>query len=335
MTILITGGAGFIGSHFIIEWFKHHHEPIINLDTLNYAANPTRLEHTLPVNCPYILVPEDIQDITRIAELMHIHNIRAIIHFAAETDVDRSLEHPATFVKNNTLGTLCLLDAVTGYWRTLDGDTQKKFRFIHISTDEVFGTLGPDDPPFVENNIYAPNNPYAASKAGSDHIVRSFHVSYGLPTITLHCSNNYGPGQYPEKLIPRTIYNALKEYPILVYGDGKQIRDWLYVEDHVRAIREVLAHSPAGETYNVGSRNEQRNIDVIHMLCAILDKKKPRLSGSSYTDLITHTTDRLGHDTRYAINPHKIEQTLGWHAYEDFYSGLEKTVDWHIARSHV
>lgn len=326
--ILVTGGAGFIGANFVLTWPFETLGPVVNLDKLTYAGNLRSLE-SLAGNSGHLFVRGDIGDRALVAELLRRHRPRAIVNFAAESHVDRSIHGPEDFIQTNIVGTFHLLQEALGYWReVLGGDPG--FRFLHVSTDEVYGTLGPHDPAFSETTPYAPNSPYAASKAASDHLVRAYHHTYGLPTLTTNCSNNYGPYQFPEKLIPLMIHNALAGKPLPVYGDGQQVRDWLFVEDHCAAIRTVLAHGRVGETYNVGGRSEKKNLDVVHTLCAILDELKPRAGGRSYAEQIAFVQDRPGHDRRYAIDCRKLERELGWSPAETFESGIRKTVRWYL-----
>jgi dTDP-glucose 4,6-dehydratase len=326
--ILVTGGAGFIGSNFVLDWLAQSDEPILNFDKLTYAGNLASLA-SLNGNHRHIFVHGDICDGTRIAALLAEHKPRAIVHFAAESHVDRSVHGPAAFVETNINGTFSLLEAARAYWNALPDTEKTAFRFLHVSTDEVYGSLGPDDAPFTETTAYAPNSPYSASKAASDHLVRSYHHTYGLPTLTTNCSNNYGPYHFPEKLIPLIISNARAGKPLPIYGDGRHIRDWLYVGDHCAAIRRVLEAGRAGEVYNVGGWNEMANIDVVHLLCDILDQLAPNASGS-YWDQVIFVEDRPGHDRRYAINAGKIAHELGWKPAETFESGIKKTVQWYL-----
>ena len=329
MTILVTGGAGFIGSNFILDWLGLSDELVVNLDKLTYAGNPSNL-NGLTGNPGYVFVKGDISDDALITELLKRHQIRAVIHFAAESHVDRSIHGPEAFIQTNIVGTFKLLEAVRGYWNGLEGDAKANFRFLHVSTDEVFGSLDKTAPAFTENSRYEPNSPYSASKASSDHLVRAYHHTYGLPVLTTNCSNNYGPYQFPEKLIPLCIHNALQGLPIPIYGDGQQIRDWLYVGDHCAAIRQVLEKGRVGELYNVGGWNEKPNLDVVNTICTILNEEKPRNDKQSYADQLTFVRDRLGHDKRYAINASKIERELGWKPSETFESGIRKTVRWYL-----
>lgn len=329
MAILVTGGAGFIGSNFIENWFVLKDETIVNLDKLTYAtrvSNPILQEN----NARYSFVKGDISDTRLVAELLEKYQIRAVIHFAAESHVDRSIDAPEVFIQTNIVGTFKLLEAVFSYWNNLKADARANFRFLHISTDEVYGSLEKTDAAFTEENRYAPNSPYSASKASSDHLVRSFHHTYGLPVLTTNCSNNYGPYQFPEKLIPLCIQKALTRQALPIYGDGQQIRDWLYVNDHCAAIRHVLEKGVVGEVYNIGGWNEKTNLSVVHAICEILDKEKPRDDAQSYSSQITFVRDRPGHDTRYAIDASKIERELNWRPSETFHSGLQKTVRWYL-----
>jgi dTDP-glucose 4,6-dehydratase len=325
--ILVTGAAGFIGSNFVLDWIAAGGEPVVNLDKLTYAGNAANLA-SLTNDKRHELVPGDIADRVLVERLLAQHRPRAIVHFAAESHVDRSIHGPAAFVQTNVVGTFQLIDAARGYWTKLEGAERDAFRFLHVSTDEVYGSLGPADPAFSETTAYAPNSPYSASKAGSDHLVRAYHHTYGLPVVTTNCSNNYGPYQFPEKLIPLMIANALEGKPLPVYGDGLQVRDWLYVADHCEAIRFVLEKGKPGETYNVGGNAERRNIDVVHAICDALQEARPRNGG--YRSLITTVPDRPGHDRRYAIDARKIRSSLGWAPRESFESGLAKTVRWYL-----
>ncbi len=326
--ILVTGGAGFIGANFVLDWLAVNAEPVLNLDALTYAGNQENLA-SLAGDARHTFVRGDICDRALLAKLMAEHQPRAIVHFAAESHVDRSIHGPEAFMKTNVDGTFALLEAARAHWATLTGEAKAAFRFHHVSTDEVYGSLGKGDAPFTETHLYEPNSPYSASKAASDHLVRAWHHTYGLPVITTNCSNNYGPYHFPEKLIPLMIVNALAGKPLPVYGDGQQVRDWLFVKDHCAAIREVLARGTPGETYNVGGWNEKPNIDIVHTICALLDEMQPDPAGS-YARLITYVTDRPGHDRRYAIDARKIERELGWKPVETFESGIRKTVRWYL-----
>jgi len=330
MTILVTGGAGFIGSNFVIDWLKHHDEPVVNLDKLTYAGNLENLA-SLSGDARHHFVRGDIGDGALVAQLLSEHGVRAVLNFAAESHVDRSIEGPGAFIQTNIVGTFNLLEAVRAHWNGLDNDAKAAFRFLHVSTDEVYGSLSSDAPAFDEQHRYEPNSPYSASKAASDHLVRAYHHTYGLPVLTTNCSNNYGPYHFPEKLIPLVIHNALAGKPLPIYGDGQQIRDWLYVTDHCSAIRRVLGEGQLGETYNVGGCNEKANIDVVRTLCAILDALRPRADGQSYSTQMSFVKDRPGHDRRYAIDAGKLERELGWRPAETFETGIRKTVEWYLA----
>ncbi len=325
--ILVTGGAGFIGSNFVLDWLASSDEPVINLDKLTYAGNPDNLA-PLTGDARHVFVQGDIGDRGLLASLLDRYQPRAIVHFAAESHVDRSIHGPGDFIRTNVDGTFHLLEAARAHLTTLDEAGRAAFRFLHVSTDEVFGTLSPTDPPFSETTPYAPNSPYSASKAASDHLVRAWHHTYGLPVVTGNCSNNYGPLQFPEKLIPLMIANALAGKPLPVYGDGQQVRDWLYVGDHCAALRRVLEAGRPGETYNIGGWNEKANLDVVHTLCDLLDELKP--AAHSYRQQITFVADRPGHDRRYAIDARKIERELGWRPAETFETGMRKTVRWYL-----
>ncbi len=327
--ILVTGGAGFIGSNFVLDWLGAGVGPLINLDALTYAGNLENLSE-LEGNPDYRFVKGNIADSELVLGLLSKHRPRAVINFAAESHVDRSIHGPEDFIQTNIVGTFRLLEAVRTYFSELKGAEKESFRFLHVSTDEVYGSLAKDDPPFTENNRYEPNSPYSASKAASDHLVRAYHHTYGLPVITTNCSNNYGPFHFPEKLIPLIIHNALSGKDLPIYGDGQQIRDWLYVKDHCSAIRCVLESGRLGETYNVGGYNEKSNLEVVHTLCALLDELKPREDGASYSKQICFVPDRPGHDRRYAIDAKKITSELGWHPCETFESGIRKTVVWYL-----
>ena len=328
-TILVTGGAGFIGSNFVLAWVKQGLGTVVNLDKLTYAGNLDNLT-SLGHDAHHVFVRGDIGDRHLLDKLLAQHRPSAVVNFAAESHVDRSIHGPEDFIETNVVGTFHLLEAVRGYWGALDNEHKKNFRFLHVSTDEVYGSLGKNDAAFTETTPYAPNSPYSASKAASDHLVRAYHHTYGLPTLTTNCSNNYGPHHFPEKLIPLVIHNALTGKPLPIYGNGQQIRDWLYVEDHCAAIRRVLEAGRVGEVYNVGGWNEKPNIEVVRTLCRMLDKKKPRADGHSYAEQITFVEDRLGHDQRYAIDASKISNELGWKPVETFDTGIEKTVDWFL-----
>jgi dTDP-glucose 4,6-dehydratase len=329
MSILVTGGAGFIGANFVLDWLAQHEEPVINLDKLTYAGNLENLA-SLQGDARHIFVHGDIGDSVLVSGLLTKHQPRAVINFAAESHVDRSIHGPREFIQTNIVGTFSLLESVRAHWEGLTGDTKACFRFLHVSTDEVYGSLRADAPAFSETNRYEPNSPYSASKAAGDHLVRAYHHTYRLPVLTTNCSNNYGPYHFPEKLIPLCIFNALAGKAIPVYGDGRQIRDWLYVKDHCSAIRLVLEGGRVGETYNIGGWNEVANLDVVEKLCAILDKLKPRGDGRSYKSQIAFVKDRPGHDRRYAINASKLEGELGWKPQETFETGLTKTVLWYL-----
>lgn len=327
--ILVTGGAGFIGSNFVLDWLGQSDEVILNLDKLTYAGNLSNLQ-SLRGRAEHIFVRDDICDTARVEELLRTHRPRAIVHFAAESHVDRSIHGPGAFISTNINGTFSMLEAARAYWQELDGEARESFRFLHISTDEVFGSLGPNDAPFSETTAYAPNSPYSASKAAADHLVRSYHHTYGLPTLTTNCSNNYGPYHFPEKLIPLMIANALAGKALPIYGDGKNVRDWLYVSDHCAAIRRVLDAGRVGETYNIGGWNEKTNQEVVDTLCDILDQLAPKADKSGYRSQIHYVKDRPGHDRRYAIDARKIERELGWTPKESFESGIRKTVQWYL-----
>ncbi|CAB3840946.1 MULTISPECIES: dTDP-glucose 4,6-dehydratase [Achromobacter] len=329
MSIIVTGGAGFIGSNFVLDWFQESSEPVVTLDKLTYAGNPENLA-SLKGNQAHKLVQGDIGDVELVSRLLGEHKPRAVLNFAAESHVDRSIHGPGEFIQTNIVGTFHLLEAVRAYWNTLPDVERAAFRFLHVSTDEVYGSLEKDDPAFSETNRYEPNSPYSASKAASDHLVRAYHHTYGLPVLTTNCSNNYGPYHFPEKLIPLVIHNALAGKPLPIYGDGQQIRDWLYVKDHCSAIRRVLADGQLGETYNVGGWNEKANLEVVHTLCALLDELSPRADGQSYKNQITFVKDRPGHDQRYAIDASRLERELGWKPAETFDTGIRKTVQWYL-----
>ena len=329
MSILVTGGAGFIGSNFVHTWLAGSDELLVNLDKLTYAGNLGNLQ-SLAQDPRHVFVHGDIGDRELVQALLTQHQPRAVLHFAAESHVDRSIHGPLDFIQTNVVGTCQLLESVRAYWSGLSPDVQQSFRFLHVSTDEVYGSLEPQAPAFKETNLYEPNSPYAASKAASDHLVRAWHHTYGLPVLTTNCSNNYGPFHFPEKLIPLVLHNALAGKPLPIYGDGMQIRDWLFVQDHCRAIARVLDAGRPGETYNIGGWNEKPNIDVVRTLCALLDELQPRADGKSYAEQITYVKDRAGHDRRYAIDASKISAELGWRPQETFETGLRKTVQWYL-----
>ena len=327
--ILVTGGAGFIGGNFVLDWLANPAaEGVVNLDKLTYAGNLATLKSLGP-DPRHLFVRGDIGDYDLVLKLLKEKKVRAIVNFAAESHVDRSIHGPGDFIQTNVLGTFNLLEATRAYWSELPVDQKESFRFLHVSTDEVYGSLSPTDPAFSETNAYEPNSPYSASKAASDHLVRAWHHTYGLPVLTTNCSNNYGPYHFPEKLIPLVILNALAGKPLPIYGDGQQIRDWLFVKDHCTAIRRVLESGKLGETYNVGGWNEKPNLDVVNTICSILDSLRPKASGK-YSDQITYVTDRPGHDRRYAIDATKLERELGWKPAETFESGIKKTVEWYL-----
>jgi dTDP-glucose 4,6-dehydratase len=330
MTILVTGAAGFIGSNFVLDWFDHATEDVVSLDLLTYAGNLENLA-SLKNNPKHHFIQGNIGDRELVSQLLQEHRVRAVLNFAAESHVDRSISGPGDFIETNIVGTYHLLESVRGYWNDLDEHLKKDFRFLHVSTDEVYGSLSKTDPTFSETNRYEPNSPYSASKAASDHLVRAWHHTYGLPVITTNCSNNYGPYHFPEKLIPLCILNALNGKPLPIYGDGQQVRDWLYVKDHCSAIRRVLDKGRLGETYNVGGWNEKANLDVVKTLCAILDELKPKADGTKYESQITYVKDRPGHDRRYAIDATKLERELGWKPQETFETGIRKTVEWYLS----
>lgn len=329
MTILVTGSAGFIGSNFVLDWLAQSDEPVINLDVLTYAGNLENLA-SLQNDPRHHFVKGDIGDFELVSKLLADYKPRAVVNFAAESHVDRSIHGPEDFIQTNIVGTFHLLEAVRAHWNDLASGAKANFRFLHVSTDEVYGSLGKDDPAFAETNRYEPNSPYSASKAASDHLVRAYHHTYGLPVLTTNCSNNYGPYHFPEKLIPLVIHNALAGKPLPIYGDGQQVRDWLYVKDHCSAIRRVLEGGRLGETYNVGGWNEKPNLEVVQTLCSILDELSPRADGKPYKDQITYVKDRPGHDRRYAIDATKIERELGWKPAETFETGIRKTVQWYL-----
>lgn len=327
--ILVTGGAGFIGANFVLDWCEQSDEGLVNLDKLTYAGNLANLA-ALKGDRRHLFVRGDIGDTELVGRLLSEHRPRAVVNFAAESHVDRSIHGPEDFIQTNVVGTFHLLEAVRAYWNGLAGAEKTAFRFLHVSTDEVYGSLGPQDPAFSETNRYEPNSPYSASKAASDHLVRAYYHTYGLPVLTTNCSNNYGPLHFPEKLIPLLIVNALAAKPLPVYGDGQQIRDWLYVRDHCSAIRRVLEAGRVGEVYNVGGWNEKANLDIVHTVCGLLDELRPREDGRSYRELIAFVTDRPGHDRRYAIDARKLERELGWKPAETFETGIRKTVRWYL-----
>lgn len=327
--ILITGGAGFIGSNFVLDWLSLNDEPVVNLDLLTYAGNLENLS-SLEDNPKHIFVRGSIGNAALVTSLLQQYQPRAVINFAAESHVDRSIHGPEDFIQTNVVGTFHLLESVRAYWGNLPAKAKASFRFLHVSTDEVYGSLSPDAPAFTEKHRYEPNSPYSASKAASDHLVRAYHHTYGLPVLTTNCSNNYGPYHFPEKLIPLMIVNALAGKPLPIYGDGQQVRDWLYVKDHCSAIRRVLEAGKVGEVYNVGGWNEKPNIEIVHTVCALLDELSPRNDGGKYAEQITYVTDRPGHDRRYAIDASKIERELGWKPAETFETGIRKTVVWYL-----
>jgi dTDP-glucose 4,6-dehydratase len=326
--ILVTGGAGFIGANFILDWLAEHDEPVLNLDKLTYAGNLENLA-SLQGNARHIFVQGDIGDRAQVGKVLAEHRPRAILNFAAESHVDRSIHGPEDFIQTNIVGTFHLLEEVRGYWNGLSDADKAGFRFLHVSTDEVYGSLGKEDPAFTEDTPFAPNSPYSASKASSDHLVRAYHHTYGLPVLTTNCSNNYGPYQFPEKLIPLMILNATQGKPLPIYGDGMNVRDWLYVSDHCAAIRAVLEKGRIGETYNIGGWNEMPNLDIVHRVCGLLDEFQPNPEGTA-TRLITYVKDRPGHDRRYAIDATKIHRELGWKPAETFETGIRKTVQWYL-----
>lgn len=328
--ILVTGGAGFIGSNFVLDWVAGGGEPVVNLDKLTYAGNRENLR-SLEGDARHAFVHGDIGDQALVEQLLARHRPRAVLNLAAESHVDRSIHSPGSFIETNVVGTFRLLEAVRGYWQDLPPAEKAAFRFLHVSTDEVYGSLAPQAPAFSEQNRYEPNSPYSASKAASDHLVRAYHHTYGLPVLTTNCSNNYGPYHFPEKLIPLMIVNALAGKPLPVYGDGQQVRDWLYVGDHCAAIRRVLEAGRVGETYNVGGWNEKPNLEIVHTVCALLDELHPRTGGGSYREQVAFVKDRPGHDRRYAIDARKIGRELGWKPAETFETGIRKTVQWYLA----
>ncbi len=327
--ILVTGGAGFIGANFVIDWLSATGEPVVNLDKLTYAGNLENLA-SLAGDERHVFVRGDIGDTQLVARLLATHQPRAVVHLAAESHVDRSIHGPEDFIQTNIVGTFRLLEAVRAWWGGLPEPARTAFRFLHVSTDEVYGSLAPSEPAFTEQHRHEPNSPYSASKAASDHLVRAYHHTYGLPVLTTNCSNNYGPCHFPEKLIPLMIVNALAGKPLPVYGDGMQVRDWLYVRDHCSAIRRVLEAGRTGETYNVGGWNEKPNIEIVTTVCALLDELRPRADGQPYRSQITYVKDRPGHDRRYAIDARKLERELGWKPAETFESGIRKTVAWYL-----
>ena len=327
--IFVTGGAGFIGTNFVMNWLLQNDERIVNIDALTYAGNLESLS-SLQNDTRHIFIKGDIGDTTLITELLEKYQPRAVLNFAAESHVDRSIHGPETFIQTNVVGTFHLLESARIYWNKLKDKPKTNFRFLHVSTDEVYGSLSKDEPAFSETHRYEPNSPYSASKAASDHLVRSYHHTYGLPVLTTNCSNNYGPYHFPEKLIPLVIVNALAGKVLPVYGDGQQIRDWLYVKDHCSAIRRVLEAGKSGETYNIGGWNEKANLDIVHTVCALLDELRPRQDGKKYCEQIAFVADRPGHDQRYAINAQKIERELGWKPAETFETGIQKTVQWYL-----
>ena len=328
MTLLVTGGAGFIGSNFVLDWLKQSAEPIVNLDALTYAGNLQNLA-SIQGHTHHVFVQGDIGDRALLDTLLAQHQPRAVLHFAAESHVDRSIHGPGAFMKTNVEGTFNLLESVRSFWSKLEDNARAAFRFHHVSTDEVYGSLAPDAPAFTETHNYEPNSPYSASKAASDHLVRAWHHTYGLPVLTTNCSNNYGPYHFPEKLIPLMIVNALAGKPLPIYGDGQQVRDWLYVGDHCSAIRSVLAGGTVGQTYNIGGWNEKTNKEIVLTVCALLDELRPSAQGP-YSRLITYVKDRPGHDRRYAIDARKIERELGWRPAETFDTGIRKTIQWYL-----
>jgi dTDP-glucose 4,6-dehydratase len=329
MTILVTGGAGFIGSNFVLDWLRQSDESVVNLDALTYAGNIENLV-SLQDDPRHFFVRGDIANFELVHALLLEHQPRAIVNFAAESHVDRSIDGPAAFIQTNIVGTFRLLEATRAYWQDASPSAKIEFRFLHVSTDEIYGSLSANDPPFKETNRHEPNSPYSASKAASDHLVRAYHHTYGLPVLTTNCSNNYGPYHFPEKLIPLCIHNALSGKPLPIYGDGQQIRDWLYVTDHCSAIRRVLESGRPGETYNIGGWNEKANLDVVHTLCTVLDELSPRSDGQSYKTQISFVTDRPGHDRRYAVDATKLQRELGWKPVETFETGIRKTVQWYL-----
>ena len=328
--ILVTGGAGFIGSNFVLDWLAGGGEPVVNLDALTYAGNLHNLDG-LRGDARHVFVHGQIGDRALVDRLLAEHRPRAVVHFAAESHVDRSILGPEEFLRTNVYGTFTLLESARGHWSGLPDAEKAAFRFLHVSTDEVYGSLAAGAPAFTEDHVYEPNSPYSASKAASDHLVRAWHHTHGLPVLTTNCSNNYGPYHFPEKLIPLMIVNALSAKPLPIYGDGQQVRDWLYVTDHCSAIRRVLEAGRPGEVYNIGGWNEKTNLQIVHTLCDLLDELQPRADGQSYRTQIQHVTDRPGHDRRYAIDARKIERELGWRPAETFDTGIRKTVQWYLA----
>lgn len=330
--ILITGGAGFIGANFVRNWLARSGEAVVNVDALTYAGNPDNLDAL--DSRAHVFIKADIADAASLAQVFATYRPRAVVHFAAESHVDRSIAGPGAFVQTNVVGTFTLLEAAREYWLSLDQADRASFRFLHVSTDEVYGSLGPSDPPFSEATPYAPNSPYSASKAASDHLARAYHHTYGLPVLTTNCSNNYGPRQFPEKLIPLCILNALEGRALPIYGDGSNVRDWLFVDDHCSAVRQVLKAGRPGEVYNIGGWNELTNLTVVRAICATLDEVRPRSDGKSYETQIAFVKDRPGHDRRYAIDARKIERELGWRPSETFETGLRKTIQWYLDNAH-
>jgi dTDP-glucose 4,6-dehydratase len=327
--IFVTGGAGFIGTNFVLDWLLQSDEPIVNIDKLTYAGNLGSLK-SLQNDSRHVFVQGDIGDSVLMTELLEKYQPRAVLNFAAESHVDRSIHGPEAFIHTNIVGTFQLLESIRAYWNKLAGEAKINFRFLHVSTNEVYGSLAQDEPAFTETHRYKPNSPYSASKAASDHLVRSYHRTYGLPVLTTNCSNNYGPYQFPEKLIPLVFVNAMAGKELPIYGDGQQIRDWLFVTDHCSAIRRVLEAGALGETYNVGGWNEKANLDIVHTVCSLLDELRPRDDGKKYCEQITFVMDRAGHDQRYAIDARKIERELGWEPAETFETGIRKTVQWYL-----
>ncbi len=328
--ILVTGGAGFIGANFVRDWLAQEDEPVVNLDKLAYAGSLASLEGLLH-DPRHVFVKGDVADSALLARLLESHRPRAVVHFAAQSHVDRSILHPEDFIQTNVVGTFRLLEAVRAYWLAQDAGAREHFRFLQISTDEVYGSLPPDAAPVDESGAYAPRNPYSASKAAGDHLVRSYHCTYGLPVLTTNCSNNYGPFQFPEKLIPRILLQALEGKPLPIYGDGLQVRDWIHVSDHCRAVRAVLEKGLPGRAYNIGGNCERTNLSVVHEVCRLLDRLSPRGDGAPYARQITHVEDRMGHDRRYALDAGRLREELGWQPLESFEAGLEKTVRWYLA----